>query len=69
MINNSSNSNNTKNEIVLISATLEQIPSVISDTKLIIDNIDIVNTTLCCLILFNKFCIMILFIEKIIYIF
>lgn len=57
MITNSSISNSMKNEIVFISAISEQIPTITSDIKVIIANEDIAITTLCCLILNNKFCI------------
>jgi len=59
MIDNSNISNNTKNEIVLISATSEQIPNTNKVVNPISGNIDIANATLCCLILLNNFCIMI----------
>ena len=65
MINNSSNSNSKKNEIVFTSAISEQIPMIISDTKPIIANDDIAITTLCCLNLVNKFCIVLFIIENI----
>ena len=61
MINNSRTSSNMKNEIVFTSATSEPIPNIIRNVKPIIDNNDILITTLCCLILFDNFCIMILF--------
>ena len=64
MINNSSISNSMKKEIVLISAISEQIPTIISTTKPIIANVDIAITTLCCLILVSKFCIILFIIEK-----
>ena len=57
MINNSSNSNSKKNEIVFTSAISEQIPMIINDTEPIIANDDTAITTLCCLNLVNKFCI------------
>ena len=59
MIDNSNISNNTKNEIVLISATSEQTPNINRVMNPISGNIDIANATLCCLILVNNFCIMI----------
>ena len=61
MINNSNSSRRTKKEIVFISAISEHIPNITSDTKPSNDNDDIVITTLCCLILFNKFCIILYF--------